>query len=492
AKRAGFVAVEIHGGFCYLLAQFLSPFFNRRADEYGGNSTNRARFPLRIVGAIRESVGPAFPILFRLNADEFIDGGTTVEESRLYASLLEKASVDLIHVTAGSGFAVSRHIEPMSFEQGWKAYLAGEIKKAVSVPVAAVGNIKEPAVAEAVLQRGDADCIAIGRALLADPYWPLKAKNGARINRCISCNVCAGKRLAYDGPVRCSVNPFVGSEYREILRRPPARLRSVLIAGAGPAGMKAAAEAAKDGHTVILAERADRVGGRALMAAAPPHKEKALWLVEDLAAQIRQARVDLRLGVTVDRAYIESVRPDAVIVACGSESCLPPFLAGAAAERTVLAEDVLSGFPVSPSLTVGVIGGGSVGCECAELLAEAGNTVFIFEMRDAVAMDLDPISRADLLTRLAALNVAVRERHCFQNFTDGTLTCTFGCEQTRQAVDLLVPATGFRRPSALLETLQGSAYPHLVIGDAARPGRFVDATRQGRLAADWLGAPGLG
>lgn len=486
AKKAGFDAVEIHGGFCYLLAQFLSPRFNVRTDEYGGSVANRARFPVRVVKAVREKVGPRFPILFRFNAEEFIDGGTSLEQSRESARILEAAGVDLLHVTSGSGFSVAKHIEPMSYPQGWKAYLAAAIKKEVAIPVAAVGSIREPAVAEEILARGDADCVALGRTLIADPHWVKKTREGKPINHCISCNVCAGRRLAYDVPIRCSVNPLVGCEAKEFMRKPPAEKMTVLVAGGGPAGIRAAVEAARDGHSVVLAERGPRLGGRGVIAAVPPGKEKALWLVEDLARQVGETVCDVRLNTVVDMAFIQKVKPDYIIVATGSDSAVPPALTNIAAETVMLAETVLRDGIMPSHKTIGVVGGGSVGCECAEYLSGNGNTVTLYEMREAVAVDTDPITRGDLLAHLAEKNVTIKTGYCMQDFADGVLTCTLGEEETKETLDLLVFAGGMRVRSPLLDALESSAYAYCVIGDCRGPGRFVDATRQAYIAVETL------
>jgi len=177
AKRAGFDAVEVHGGYAYLLGQFISPHTNRRTDEYGGSVENRMRFPLMIMGEIRKRVGPQFPVLFRINGDEFMEGALTLDQAKEGAQLLEKASVNLLHVTAGNGLTVYRHIEPMSFSEGWKAYLAKEIKSVVNIPVAAVGVIREPGNADDIIRQG-VDFVAIGRGLIADPYWVKKAEQG--------------------------------------------------------------------------------------------------------------------------------------------------------------------------------------------------------------------------------------------------------------------------------------------------------------------------
>ncbi|MDR3591607.1 MAG: FAD-dependent oxidoreductase [Negativicutes bacterium] len=486
AKKAGFDAVEVHGGFCYLLAQFLSPFHNRRTDDYGGSPENRLRFPVMIIRKVRELVGRNFPVLFRLNADEFIEGGITLADSRIYARVLEQETVDLLHVTAGSGYSVDRHIEPMSYPQAWKAYLAAEIKKEVTIPVATVGTIREPQVADELIAAGKADFVALGRTLIADPHWVNKSARGEAVNRCISCNVCAGRRLAYDLPVRCSVNPTVGSEKIERERnRQTVAPKKVLVIGGGPAGLRAALETSKDGHRVVLVERDNVLGGRGLIAAVPPHKEKVAWLIADLVRQVENSNIEVKMGTAADMTMIRAIRPDVVILAAGSDTCLPPVLTEAEAAECMLAEDVLKKAYQPSGLTIGVIGGGSVGCECAEYLAGRGNSVYIYEMMEEVAADADPISRGDLLKRLAENHIMVKTGHCVQDIRQGTIACRFGADETKDRVDLIVVATGTRMPMTLVQELSAGTneFDVYVIGDCFKPGRFVDASRQAYMTA---------
>lgn len=481
AKKAGFDAVEIHGGFGYLLGQFLSPFCNRRTDDFGGSPENRLRFPVMIIRKIRELVGRNFPVLFRMNAEEFIDGGLTLADSRIYARTLQQETIDLLHVTSGSGYSVDKHIEPMSFPQAWKAYLAAEIKKQVKIPVATVGTIREPQVADDIIAGGQADFVALGRTLIADPHWVNKSARGEAINHCINCNVCAGRRLAYDLPVRCSVNPTAGSEKGEQERKRQAvAAKKVLVIGGGPAGMRAAIEARKDGHTVVLVEREKALGGRGLIAAVPPHKEKLAWLVNDLARQVANSDICVKMETAADMALIREINPDVVILATGSETCVPPMLTCADAAEVMLAEDVLKNAYQPSGLTIGVIGGGSVGCECAEYLAGNGNTVYIYEMMDQIAVDADPISRNDLLKRLEENSVLVKTGYCVQDIKQGTIACRSAAGETRGRVDLIVVATGTRVPTPLLTALKDAEnpFPVYIIGDCFNPGRFVDAGRQ--------------
>ncbi len=489
AKKAGFDAVELHGGSSYLLAQFLSPFFNKRTDDFGGSIDNRLRFPVMIIRKVREMLGRNYPILFRMSADEFIEGGLMLAECKKYARIFEQETVDFLHISAGSAYSIDRHMEPMSYPQGWKADLAAEIKKEVSIPVAAVGVIREPEIAEGILSQGKADFVALGRTLIADPHWVKKCAQGEPVNHCISCHVCSARRLVYDVPIRCSVNPAVGREKAEKERkRMTVKTKKILVIGGGPAGMRAAIETNTDGHRVILVEREKVLGGRGILASIPPCKEKVEWLVGDLVRQVENSNIDIRLDTVADKKLISEIKPDVIILASGSDSCLPPMVANVEAGKPMLAEDVLRDHFRPAGLTIGMIGGGSVGCECAEYLAEAGNTVYVYELLEQVAGDLDPISKNDLLKRMAANNIIIKTGHCFQNIEAGILTCKFAGAETKDRVDLIVLATGSRVPSPLLEDLAAiqEQCRIFVIGDCLKPGRFADTARQAYNTAMFL------
>ena len=214
AKAAGFNGIEIHGGNVYLIHQFLSPRVNKRQDEYGGDLQARLRFPLRILEECRNQVGDDYPVFFRLNGNEFIEGGWDLAQARVLALELEKGRVDAIHVTAGGFETRYWHTQPMALPRGCLIPIVAEIKKIVTVPVIAVGRINNPELAEEILQQGQADLVAIGRGLIADPDFPRKAFQGraSEINQCVACNYCRSRVAWKNYPVRCAVNPLAGRE----------------------------------------------------------------------------------------------------------------------------------------------------------------------------------------------------------------------------------------------------------------------------------------
>ena len=262
---AGYDAIELHGAHGYLLAEFMSERFNRRTDEYGGSFERRMRLPRELIGATKASLGEDYPLTIRISGQEFVPGGRSIEESLEVARVLEDAGVSAIHVSAGADDDPEWIADPIYHAQGCKAYLAAEVKRAVSIPVIAVGLLRDPTVAEAVLARGDADFVAIGRGLLVDPDWPSKSVSGRpdTVRKCFACNHCAGQRVDMGLGISCVVNPNVGDPdwARRSMRRPRAK-RRVLVIGGGPSGMEAARVAASRGHEVRLIEQQHELGGQ--------------------------------------------------------------------------------------------------------------------------------------------------------------------------------------------------------------------------------------
>jgi 2,4-dienoyl-CoA reductase-like NADH-dependent reductase (Old Yellow Enzyme family) len=327
AKRAGFDMVELHGAHGYLIAQFLSPLDNQRADEYGGSLQNRARFALEVVRACRERVGD-FPIIFRLSADEYAPGGLSLDEATQVCRWLEEAGVDAIHVTAAcyrSQPSAAIMIPPMAYPEGIFLHLARAVKAVVGVPVITVGRLHDPELAARVVAEGQADMVALGRQLIADPEWPRKAREGraGEIRPCIACNTCVdGMR---DGnQIQCLVNPLAGREgdYQLAPANPP---RHVVVVGGGPAGMEAARILALRGHRVILYERCARLGGQLRLAAKAPVfqnvETKAEVLLKIVAFQARQLDsmgVQVHLAQPFTPQHLATLQPEVIVLATGA------------------------------------------------------------------------------------------------------------------------------------------------------------------------------
>lgn len=483
-KKAGFDGVEVHGAGSYLLSSFISPFSNKRADEYGGSPANRMRFPLTVVRRIRDAVGPDFPISFRFAADEFFPGGLELNEGVVVATMLDSAGVDLISLISGSRSSLTKAVEPMSYPEGWRVYLAATVKARVSAPVVTSGNIKMPQMAEKILAEKQADFVALARPLIADPYWVEKAFAGKpeTINRCISCNIgCMERRVFKDMPIACSINPRVGWEGKPVMS--PGPRRKVLVIGGGPAGMEATWRLRERGHDVLLVEKESRLGGQLWPATAVESKAKLKWYADSLRERMARSGAEVRLGTSADSALIREYGPDVVILATGSVAA-QPF---ASSEKIVTARDVLAAGTPLPGRKVVVVGGGSVGCECAEYLAEAGNDVTVLEMADTLAADMDVVSRDDILERLGKLKVKTVTDCSVRSLDTTGVDCERGGRAERVEADLIIVAVGARSDVSLEQAIrEAKVASYYVVGDANRPGKLIDAVHQAASIAESL------
>jgi len=481
-KTAGYDGVELHGAHGYLIAQFMSASSNQRTDKYGGSFQKRMNFPLEIIRGIKKSLGDRYPLLFRFSAEEFVEGGRNLEESKQVARILEAEGVHVLDVTAGTYDSMPTMIEPMSYEEGWKIYLAEEIKKVVKIPVIGVGVIRTPEKAEEVLRAGRVDFVALGRALIADPHWPNKARQGSieDIIKCISCNIgCIGERIFRDLHLRCAINPVTGRE-REFGTLPPTKRRKkVLVVGGGPAGMEAARVAKLRGHRVTLAEKSARLGGQLILGTVPPGKEKISWYSEYLIGQMKKSKVHVRLRQEVTPAYVQRFKPDVVIVATGAVPWIPD-LPGIQSPRVVRAWDILGGKKKVEHSAVLVAGGGTVGCETALFLASWNRKVTVVEMLDGIALDMEPISRLDLQAKIQQAGIEVILKKPIRRLTEEGVVVSdeTGKEEFIRA-DWVVLALGAKPNGSLAKKLEGKVPELYVIGDSDQPGKIINAAYDG-------------
>lgn len=476
-REGGFDAVTLHLANGYLLQSFLSPYSNRRTDGYGGSVENRARIAVEITGAVRRALGPEVPIIARLSVDDFLEGGLTLPEGVQMAQRLEAAGVDAIDVTAGIPETMYVIGPPMAMPKGFLVSHARAVKDAVRVPVAVVGRINDPVLAEQILRDGHADFISIGRPLLADPEFPNKARDGRLedIRPCIACNEGCFMRLYSQLDVSCVVNPRVGRE-AQFPDAPATKPKRVLVVGGGPAGMMAAITAAGRGHQVVLCERSARLGGQLLMGDVPPHKEEIRALRDYLTGQLAKSRVETRLETSVTRDVIDRIHADAVIVATGARPVSPS--ARVVHARIVSAWDVLAGKHTAGAKVV-VMGGGEVGCELAEHLATQGNEVTVVEMLPDILTGTEPRARALLVRRLRELGVQALTHSKLVEVRGATVTYErAGLRSRITGVDTVVAALGSIPETALREALGDGATVH-VIGDCAKPRRILEAMREG-------------
>ena len=482
AKRAGFQMVMVHAGHGWLINQFLSPYFNHRDDEYGGSFENRVRFAREVLAAVRAEVGDRFPIELRMSGSELFDGGYDLDEGCRIAHALEDL-VDLIHVSAGSyqfGFSVTH---PSMFRaHGCNVYLAAEIKKHVSVPVATIGGLSDPAQMEEIVASGQADLVVMGRALLADPEIPNKvmANRGDEVVRCLRCYVCMAERPVTQTR-RCAVNPRVGREFEGMSIAPAAHKRRVLVVGGGIAGLVAAWVAAERGHEVTLCEREGELGGILRTEQALPFKADMYELGRSYALLCERAGVDIRLNTAVDAAFCDEFAADAVVVAVGSEPMKLPIPVEEGVRVLSIDDLYLDGAPVGDE--VAVIGGGLTGCECSLLMAQQGKKAHVIEMRDGLAIDANIRHRPILLAELEAAGVDEIVNAAAQRVTpEGVFVNAGGAERLVPA-DTVVCAIGQRSRTAVADELRDAAPYVRVVGDAVRPSNITTAVYEAWHAA---------
>ena len=483
AKQAGFEAVSLHCTHTWLINQFISPTSNRREDEYGGSFEGRMRFAVRILEETRKRVGSDFPLLCRIGGEEPWEGGLTLEDMKKVAQRLESAGIDafilsrslpLVPKTAQSDFIPV--VAPMRLPRGCMVYLAEGIKAAVKVPVAAVQRINEPILAEKILQQGKADLIALGRALIADPDFPHKAKAGKaeEIRTCIACLWCTHTLDDKNSPVVCAVNAEVGREIPLDLGRVEIP-RKILVIGGGPAGMEAARVAAFRGHEVHLYERSSQLGGQLLVASKPIGKQEIGELIRYLSTEIKRLGVKVKTGVEAAAAKIDELAPDVVIMATGATPHRPP-IPGIDQSNVVTAIEVLQGTKKTGDKVV-VLGAGQVGAETAETLAAQGKDITLVDMLDEIATDAPTSVRALLLISLKEHGVKTVDKAKIEKITPSGVVVNRSGKEMVIAADTFVLALG-SMPDRTLETAQ-IRQTVLWVGDSVRPRSILEAVHEG-------------
>lgn len=487
-KEAGFDGVMIHGASGYLVHEFLSPKINKRTDEYGGDLKGRARFALELVMVTREEVGPDYPVIFRLAADERVKGGLGVEESIAFCKMLQDRSVDLVDITSGGQEGIEWRVPTMYQPPACNADISEAIKKELRIPVSVVGKINDPYLAEEILREGKADFVCLGRALIADPQFPKKAMEGEvrDIRRCIVCQRCSEAIRDERGPLYCTINPAVGREREfEIRLKPVKKGKRVLIIGGGPAGMEAAIIAAQRGHNVTLWEASDKLGGQLNLAVIPPGKSDFDSLLEYFKIQLEKLKVIVEFGKEATIAAIEEFAPDAVIVAVGSTEFVPDIL-GINNENVISAREVLSGEKEAGNEVV-VIGGGTTACELGDFLAEKGKNV-VLAFPEAAPMSIGAVERSIrkvLLERLKEKKVKILAG--VKRFSEITQKGISLVDKEGQEVfleaDNIVLAAGARPNKTLAQSLKGKFSKVYEVGDCVEARRLKEAIHEGAEAA---------
>jgi len=492
ARKAGFDGVELHGAHSYLVGEFISPHFNRRDDEYGGDFEGRMRFPTTIVQGIREVCGDDFPVGFKFSAWEEIPNGVNHELALRIAQRMVDEGVAYIHTQTTAYYpplaTPSRYptMAPMYVPRNTLLELAQRIKKKIhKVPVMAAGGIVDPHDADNMIAERKADMVALGRALLADPEWPNKAKKGKRIRPCIRCNVCHYEVVCVQRQAACSVNPYLARELEESLGVAKNRKR-VAVVGAGPAGIVAALTASKRGHNVILCEKENRVGGLLTAGSMPPFKADLKRLLEYYQGEIKDSHVEVKLNTNVAPDMVRQLRPDTLIVAVGG-SPIRPDIPGIDQDNVITAQDALRNPARVKGKNVAVLGGGTVGCETALYLAEKGKRVAIVEMLDKLLATEEIENNSVVLEHLleeSGVRAFVRSKAV--EITTKEMWIVTGREKIRRIpAETVVLALGGKPNISLIEGLRQCCSETYLIGDSVKQGRIFeavhDADRIGRL-----------
>lgn len=482
AKRAGFEMLMIHGGHGWLINQFLSPYFNHRKDGYGGSLENRCRLAIEVLKSVREAVGEGFPIEFRMSGSELFEGGYDLSEGVKIAQMIEPY-VDILHVSAGTYQRGFGDTHPSMFkDHGCNVYLAAEIKKHVSVPVATIGGLNDPEQMEEIIASGKADIVYMARALLADPFLPRKVMENKedQIVKCLRCFTCMAER-AMTSTRRCTVNPLIGREMEGCEIHPAPEKKKVLVAGGGPGGLYAAYTAARRGHQVILCEKEDKIGGILKSEQAIPFKHEMYELANTYKKLAQNAGVEIRVNTEVTPEYAEKENPDALIIAAGSSPLVPP-IKGLDGENVVLVNNYyLEKEKVGDKVVV--FGGGLAGCECAIHLGMEGKEVHIVEMRDELAPDANIRHRPLLLKEIDKYATVHTGCKGLEVSKEGILCEDKEGNQVLVEGDSIICALGQRSRRDVVDALRDSAPYVAVIGDASKVSTITNAVYEGYHAA---------
>lgn len=510
AVEAGFDGVEILASGGYLITQFLSPLKNKRTDEYGGSFENRIRFPREVIELVRMRVGPDYPLTIRMAGNDFVAGSNTDIETPEFAKVYEKAGIDAINVTGGWHETKVPQL-PMELPRSGYSYLALNIKKVVSVPVIASNRISDPGSAEKIIRDGYADMVNLGRVLIADPEWPLKAFEGRadEIRPCVACSQGCTDEVFSGRPVFCVGNPQAGFEAERKIEKTKSP-KNVMVVGTGAAGLEAAITAKKAGHNVELYEKDDDIGGQLWIASAPPHKQEIREFIRYYRALVSKYKIPLFLNTCVDKELISKKRPDHIIIAEGAEAAVPP-VEGTDDQNVLSAWKVLKDNPPLAK-NVAIIGGGAVGLETALFIASKGTispeilyflfayeaesperlkelmfkgscSVTVFEMLHKIGKDIGKSTRWVVFDNLKRYGVKTITGAKVSSVRNGKVIFEKDGNKEEMIFGNIILASGSRPVKKLSAEISALGIPFTTVGDCIVPGRINDAIHGGFLAA---------
>lgn len=479
-KTAGADGVEIHAAHAHgLLGGFLSPLYNKRTDEYGGDISCRLRLTLEVIEEVRKMCGKDFIIDVRISGDEYTDGGLNINDMIYVSKTLEKAGVDMLHVSGGTTIARGSSIPAPGTKMGSHALLSEEIKKHVSIPVATVGRITEPWIADELIANDKADICMIGRANLCDAEFVNKAMSGhvEDVRPCIGCLRCL-TGIMFGKRVSCTINPSLEIENEDTIKEAEAK-KNILVIGSGPAGMEAAFVAHKRGHHVVLCEKDDKLGGEMNLAAVPIAKQDLTLVIKYMAHKLEGVDVRLNTEVTLEMLKNEFKDYEVIAGTGASPIVINPFTQF---KSWMTADDVLAG-RAFPGRKIVIIGGGSVGCETADYLAPLINDLFprnrdvtILEMANGVMMNESGPGRSLLVRRMMEKGVKIITSAKVDSVTETEINYTLdGVTHTIKDADTLIFAAGYKKNPAVEEMLEESGLNYHMIGDAHEIGNIKTA-----------------
>ena len=506
-QAIGFDAIEIHCGHSYLMSQFISPYYNKRTDEFGGSVENRLRFPRMILEAVRKEVGPWFPIIVRVSAEERVPGGNTLEDTLEYLEYLDEF-VDMYDVSCGLNPSLQYQIDSNFLPDGWRSYMSRAVKDKFGKPVINTGNYRDPKIVEKVLESGDVDIVGMGRGLIAEPNWVKKVQSGEEdmLRKCISCNVgCAGNRIGVNRPIRCTVNPAVpeGDIYKKLKVN---KNCNVVVIGAGTAGMEAACTAAEVGCNVFLLEKNDHIGGLSSFISNLPSKTRMKDFpkyLENRASKLDNLYTFLNTEANVE--LIKKFKPNIIVNATGSVPLVPPIKglkenleAGNVSTIFDMINNVNDGkYPddVCNGKKVVVIGGGSVGLDVIEYFAPRGAECTIVDMLPQIGMLADPITKCSMRETHDKYGVKEYVNTALQEVKENSFVVKLpNGEITELAFDLGFNCLGMRANNPLLpelkEAFDDTDVAIYQVGDSVRARRIMEGTMDGRAVLNVLEAHG--